>query len=95
MAEPRSVLYDRIAIYLARGFQRSELTFAFCDAVVNHIHGVIISADEHRPDLFWKVFLAFDEGECYHDNKRDEDPVERYTRPQIARIVESLDRSNS
>jgi hypothetical protein len=86
--EPRAVLYDRIAIYLARGFHRSELTFEFCDAVLNDIHGIITSGDEGRPDLFWAVYLAFDEGEYYHENKKDEDPVEVYTRPQIARIVE-------
>jgi hypothetical protein len=95
MGEPRSVLYDRIAIYLARGFHSSELPFAFCDAVVNDISGVITSADENRPELFWEVYLAFDEGEYYHNNKRDEDPVEVYTRPRIARIVATLNQPNS
>jgi hypothetical protein len=33
--------------------------------------------------------LAFDEGEYYHNNNRDEDPIEVYTRPMIARIVDS------
>jgi hypothetical protein len=95
LGEPRPVLYDRIATYLARGFDSSELPFAFCDAVVNDIHGVITSTDQHRPELFWEVFLAFDEGEYYHNNKRDEDPVEMYTRPQIARIVASLNHPKS
>jgi hypothetical protein len=85
--EPRSTLYDQIAMNLALGFHASEMTFAFCDAVVNDLHGVIILADEHRHALFWEVFLAFDEGEYYHGNNRDEDPVEVYTRPMIARIV--------
>ena len=85
--EPRSTLYDQIAKNLALGFHASEMTFAFCDAVVNDLHGVITSADEHRPALFWEIFLAFDEGEYYHGNNRDEDPVEVYTRPMIARIV--------
>ena len=83
----RSTLYDQIALYLARGFHASELTFTFCDAVVNDLHGVITSASEHRPGLFWEVFLAFDEGGYYHGNSRDEDPVEVYTRPMIARII--------
>jgi hypothetical protein len=63
------------------------MTFAFCDAVVNDLYGVLTSTDEPRPALFWDVFLAFDEGEYYHGNNRDEDPVEVYTRPMIARIV--------
>lgn len=87
--ESRAVLYDHIAIYLARGFHNSELTFEFCDAIVNDIHGVITSSDEARPALFWEIYLAFDEGEYYHNEMRDEDPVEVYTRPEIARIVES------
>jgi hypothetical protein len=49
----RSALYDQIALHLARGFHASELTFAFCDAVINDLHGVITGANEHRPDLFW------------------------------------------
>jgi hypothetical protein len=85
--EPRSMLYDQIAMHLAYGFHVSEMTFAFCDAVVNDLHGVIVSADEHRPKLFWAVYLAFDEGEYYHENNRNEDPVELYTRPMIARIL--------
>ena len=86
---PRSMLYDQIAMHLAYGFHASEMTFAFCDAVVDDLHGVITSADEHRPKLFWDVYLAFDEGEYYHQNNRDEDPVEVYTRPMIARIVDA------
>jgi hypothetical protein len=90
IGEPRPTLYDKIAIYLARGFHSSELDFEFCDAIANDIHGIITSVDDRRPDLFWQVYLAFDEGEYYHANNRDEDPVEVYTRPLIARIVESL-----
>ena len=87
---PRSELYDRIATYLARGFNSSELSFEFCDAIVNDVHGVITFADEERPDLFWKVYLAFDEGEYYHGGNREQDPVEVYTRPQIAQIVSAI-----
>src|SRR5580692_5647206 len=90
IGEPRSALYEQIAIYLAHGFHSSELDFEFCDAIVNSIHAVIISANENRPDLFWEVFLAFDAGEYYHGNNRNEDPAEVYTRPLIARVVETL-----
>src|SRR5258708_39521668 len=61
IGEPRAVLYDRIAVYLARGFHNSELSFEFCDAIANDIYGVITSAAESRPTLFWQVYLAFDE----------------------------------
>ena len=90
LAISRSELYDHIAIYLARGFDSLELPFQFCDAVVNDIHRVITFADDVRPDLFWKVFNAFDEGEYYHEGNREQDPVEVYTRPQIAEIVSAI-----
>lgn len=83
----RGALYDRIAIYLARGFHRSELDFDFCDKIVNTIHGIISGLDEDRPRLFWDVFLAFDSGEFYRDNDRSRDPIEEITRPLIAKVV--------
>ena len=86
----RAELYDRIAIHLARGFNCSELSFKFCDAIVNDVHRVITFADEDRPDLFWRVYLAFDEGEYYHRENREQDPVAEYTRPQIAQIVSAI-----
>ena len=62
---------------------------------MNDVHGVISSADEIRPALFWEVYLAFDEGEYYHNDKRDEDPPEVSTRPMIARILEDLPSSHN
>ncbi len=83
----RGTLYDQIALFLARGFHIGELPFDFCDRIVNDIHGVITFADECRPEIYWETYLAFDEGEYYHNNNREEDPVDCYTKPQIARIV--------
>ena len=90
MAISRADLYDQIALRLARGFYDSELDFTFCDAVINDMFGVIISVNEVHKELFWRVFSAFDEGEYYHKNNRDEDPVEVYTRPMIHQIIESI-----
>ncbi len=84
---PRSDLYHRIALFLAQGFHDSILSFEFCDAIVNDLHGIITFAGEDRPDLFWKVYLAFDEGEYYRVDGLEQDPVEAYTRPSIARII--------
>lgn len=84
---PRQDLYDQLAIELARGFHASDLSFEFCDTVVNEIHSVILFKNEQRPHFFWEVYLAFDSGEYYHDGNRDEHPAEAYTRPQIERIL--------
>ena len=78
---------------LARGFHASELDFTFCDAVINDLFGrVMTPAREPAPSLFWQVYLAFDAGEFYRPNKRDENPVEVYTRPLIAKIVDHANR---
>jgi hypothetical protein len=90
LSQSRSSLYDSIAYYLAYGFNNIDLSFSFCDAVVDDIHSIITCGDELRPKLFWQVFLAFDEGEHYHDNNRDEDPREAYTRPMIAEIISKM-----
>jgi len=84
----RATLYDMIAMRLARGFYASDLDFTFCDTVINDINRVITLSKEGWPDLCRRVYLAFDEGEYYHNNNRDEKPSEVYTRPQIARIIE-------
>lgn len=83
----RSGLYDDIALYLAQGFHNADLPFDSCDATVNAIHGIITLAGESWPELFWDTFIAFDAGEYYRHDKPDEDPVEVYTKPEIARIV--------
>jgi hypothetical protein len=87
IGKPRAALYDQIAIFLARGFHRSDLTFEFCHAIVNDISGVIASANEDRPDLFWAVYLAFDEGEYTRKGNAVEDSGEAHTKPLIAAIV--------
>ncbi len=89
----RSELFHQIAEFLAVGFNTSELSFEFCDAIVNDLFGPYTDTARPKSELFWDVYLAFDEGEYYHGN-RDEDPVETYTVPMIARIVECLEKSN-
>lgn len=86
----RGALYDAIALRLALGFLDNEFPFELCDAIVNDIHSVITLGDANWPELFWRVFLAFDAGEYRHQNDGgDVDPVEKYTRPQIAEIVKA------
>ena len=83
----KATLYDQVAHYVASGFNDHELPFWFCDAIVNDIHGIITLADEIRPDLFWRVFLAFDAGEYYRREDGKQDPVVKYTRPLIEQII--------
>jgi len=44
--------------------------------VVNDLAGPVTNTSGPKPQIFWEVYSAFDEGEYYHGNNRDEDPVE-------------------
>jgi hypothetical protein len=83
----RSDLYDALALRLALGFHNNSFDFGFCDQVVNDLHAVISVQNEDRSELFCNVFLAFDAGEFCPNGDRSIDPVEAFTRPQIAQIV--------
>jgi hypothetical protein len=86
----RSQVFDEIAKRLALGYNASDLSFDFCDMVVNDLAGPVTNTSGPRPQIFWDVYSAFDEGEYYHGDNRDEDPEVIYTRPMIAWIVEVL-----
>jgi hypothetical protein len=86
----RALLYDGFARYLAVAFHAGKLPFAFCDAVMNDLQTVISNADEAVPDLFWRVYLAFDAGEYHRTVDKSDDPVAEHTEPAIADIVRSL-----
>ena len=87
----RSRYFEEVAKCLARGFDTLSLSFEFCDAIVNDLFFPYVETAHPKSELFWDVYLAFDEGEYYHGNNRSQDPVETYTRPVIARIVELLE----
>ena len=87
----RKSLYGEIALYLARGFHSSELTFDFCYWIANDLFGIITSgAESDWSEGFYEVYCAFDEGEYNHRGNPDEDPIEVNTRPSIARIVAGM-----
>jgi hypothetical protein len=92
----RTNLCEQIAIYLAKQFHAGEVTYAFCDAIVNDLFGVLItSPPADWSELFYRIYCAFDEGEYQHkDRPVDEDPVEMYTRRYIAEILAYLPSSN-
>ena len=84
----RSQLFDEIAICLAVGYNTSDLSFEFCDMVVNDLAGPVTDTSGPGPQIFWEVYSAFDEGEyCHPKDSRDLSSEERYTRPLIAKII--------
>lgn len=86
----RREMLDGIAARLAIGFDRGSLTWEFCDYVVNalvwHLYRKVDQAE--WAELFWRTYLAFDDGEYTRPGKPLEDPIEIYTRPEVCQIVE-------
>jgi hypothetical protein len=90
LALTRSALFDAISRRVVEGYSSSELDFGFCDGVMNHLYGMLMTRDEPVPDYTYSVFLAFDEGEYQHrDDPEDSSPEELYTKPMIAEILAS------
>jgi hypothetical protein len=83
-----AAVLDQMGWAVARGFVGSELSYQFCDDLVNHLFGLFHEAEPARDSVFWEVYLAFDAGESRNsgDDARI-DPVEKYTRPLIRKIL--------
>lgn len=85
-------IYEAIAAYVARGYNAGELSFDFCDGIVNGLYDAFLELRlKQMPPLYYDVFLAFDEGEYPH--RGDEpgvDPIRKYTNPRIAELVAGL-----
>jgi hypothetical protein len=82
--------YNEAGLALARAFADGTLSYEFCDDAANGLWGSFIGRSELEPfpKLFYSVYDAFDAGGYRHRDNPDADPVEAYTRPAIAAIVE-------
>ncbi|WP_120078103.1 hypothetical protein [Aurantiacibacter odishensis] len=93
--EKQSALYDLIGAHLALGYHEGRFSFAFCDEVVNVLYGVMIAQQTQKspppwPQLFFRVYEAFDAGEYANPSSPPHDPVKTHTDPEIAEIVHEL-----
>jgi hypothetical protein len=59
-------LLDQIGLALALGFETGDLSYQFCDDLVNHLFALHCDSALGPDSLFWRVFGAFDEGEFRH-----------------------------
>jgi hypothetical protein len=81
---------NAFALTVARRFDDSTMTYHAADAAMNALSGMmtshLASDDEaNLPEPAWSIFLAFDAGE--YDRGDGANPVERFTMPQIKRIL--------
>lgn len=88
-------LYNQIAGQLALGYHEARFSFEFCDEVVNQLWVIMIlqQVGQHPPpwpELFSRVYDAFDAGEFASPLLPPHDPVQTYTDPEIAEIVRGL-----
>ncbi len=84
----RLEFFDELARWLAIEFLEGRRDFTFCDGVVNNMMPL---ADWNLSDFAWSIFHAFDNGEFYHrEDSRDVNPVEKYTKPMLARALAEL-----
>jgi hypothetical protein len=86
---------DKIGGDLAKAYSDGELTYKFCDTIVNDLFALLVAravtdSQEAWPMLFDEVYDAFDAGEYYHRADRSDDPVVEFTNPAIAAIVAKL-----
>lgn len=87
-----SSFYNDAGSELARGYVENRYSFDFCDTLVNSLF-LIWTTDQRklpRPELFLRVYEAFDAGEYHRRADKSDDPVAEHTDPAIKRIVGSL-----
>jgi hypothetical protein len=77
----RYEFYDACALHLAKGHLDGTLNFDLCDGMVNLLIGLV---QYDVPEIFMKVFEAFDQGEYTHRNDSSQiDPRIVYTIPLL------------
>ena len=83
--------YNTAALEIARRFDCGHMSNEEADSAINVIWGMIIEDASYKgsgcepPELAYSIYDAFDAGEYNHGDGHD--PVEKYTRPAIKRIL--------
>jgi hypothetical protein len=85
---------EEIALEVAGLYAARQLDFAAADALANSMFAYAAQHD-CLGDILHSVFLAFDAGEFVpRTDPGGTDPEAKYTRPQIAKIIATVGRSN-
>lgn len=86
--------YNAAAVEIARKYHHGELTYGFCDGVMNDLWSAV-QAGFHTghntvPEPFYEVYEAFDAGEYHRAKYGGDDPIANFTDPSIAELVARL-----
>ncbi|GAA0731804.1 hypothetical protein [Sphingomonas japonica] len=88
---------DHFGAEIAKSYHVGELSYAFCDSIVNDLWGLLLqqTVDDSAaswPHTFYRVYDAFDAGEYNRRADGTDDPVAEFTDPAIEEIVAMLRR---
>ncbi len=89
-------LLNEVAIAMARQFLAGTRDFHACDEVMNILSRDIVDLGMHEdmPEPAFSIYRAFDAGEHWHTgDTRDVSPWERWTRPELERILHALNKA--
>lgn len=87
-------LLNQLAISVARLFFTGTRDFHCCEEVMNTVVSDIVGLSMHAdmPQPAFSIFPAFDAGEYWRsDDDRDVFPLERWTRPELERVLWEID----
>lgn len=83
--------YNATALQIARLYNDGELTYSFCDALMNDLWSAAQAGfgagSNHVPQPFFDIYEAFDAGEYHRKPDKSDDPVAEFTNPVIAELV--------
>jgi len=83
--------YNSAALEIAKGYHRGELSFSFCDGVMNDLWSGVQQGfgpgNNAMPKPFFKIYEAFDAGEYHRKDDKSDDPVADFTDPAITELA--------
>lgn len=83
--------YNSAALEIAKGYHRGELSYTFCDGVMNDLWSGVQegfgSGKNEVPEPFFEIYEAFDAGEYHRKHDKTDDPVVEFTNPVIAELA--------
>jgi hypothetical protein len=83
--------YNSAALEIAKGYHRGELSYTFCDGVMNDLWSGVQegfgSGKNEVPEPFFEIYEAFDAGEYHRKHDKTDDPVVEFTNPAIAELA--------
>ncbi len=91
--EAKGKFLNEVATLLAQQYHAGDLTYYFCDVLINELQSVSLfdELDARNLDRFREVYEAFDGGEFYMKGETGDEPIRKRTDPAIIEFVRKLE----